>query len=139
MKELRGHPTKDKSEVMDILRLSYDSLPLKLKPCFLYFGMYPEDYEINAREMIQLWVAEGFVKPHEDAEPEVVADFYLDEKRQNVVSPANKDVWPSTFTSRLTTPPPAASYGDFKQLLHVHLHKTECMKKKTKICMTPVS
>ncbi|XP_027930107.1 disease resistance protein RPP13-like isoform X1 [Vigna unguiculata] len=79
MKEMRGHPTEDKSEVMDILRLSYDSLPPKLKPCFLYFGMYPEDYEMNAREMIRLWVAEGLVKPHEDAEPEVVADFYLDE------------------------------------------------------------
>jgi len=79
MKEMRWHPTEDKSEVMDILRLSYDNLPLRLKPCFLYFGMYPEDYEINARKMIRLWVAEGFVKPHEDAEPEVVADFYLDE------------------------------------------------------------
>ncbi|XP_014496900.1 putative disease resistance RPP13-like protein 3 [Vigna radiata var. radiata] len=79
MKKMSWNSTADKNEVMDILRLSYDNLPPTLKPCFLYFGIYPEDHKISAREVIQLWGAEGFVQPQENAEPEEVGDFYLDE------------------------------------------------------------
>ncbi|XP_073035104.1 putative late blight resistance protein homolog R1A-10 [Primulina eburnea] len=46
-----------------ILCLSYDWLPLRLKPCFLYIAAFPEDFEIDVSELIMLWVAEGFLKP----------------------------------------------------------------------------
>ncbi|XP_075481516.1 putative late blight resistance protein homolog R1B-16 [Primulina tabacum] len=46
-----------------ILCLSYDWLPLRLKPCFLYIAGFPEDSEIVVSELIMLWVAEGFLKP----------------------------------------------------------------------------
>ncbi|XP_073295598.1 putative late blight resistance protein homolog R1A-10 [Primulina huaijiensis] len=45
-----------------ILCLSYDWLPLRLKPCFLYIAGFPEDFEIDVSELIMLWVAEGFLK-----------------------------------------------------------------------------
>ncbi|XP_052116705.1 toMV resistant protein Tm-2 netted virescent-like [Arachis duranensis] len=69
---------------MDVLKLSYDYLPRRLKPCFLYLGIYPEDYEIPAKELIQLWIAEGFIQPHESGtpnapEPEDVGEDYLGE------------------------------------------------------------
>ncbi|XP_027351450.1 putative disease resistance RPP13-like protein 3 [Abrus precatorius] len=88
IKNITWHLTQDKMEVMDILKLiystSYDSLPQRLKPCFLYFGIYPEDYEIRARDVIEMWMVEGFIQPHEAgiqgaAEPEDVAEYYLDE------------------------------------------------------------
>ncbi|KAL2329669.1 hypothetical protein Fmac_017250 [Flemingia macrophylla] len=69
-------------EVKDILRLSYDNLPPKLKPCFLYFGIYPEDYEISVKEVIQLWIAEGFIKREDQKtteELEDVGDRYMDD------------------------------------------------------------
>ncbi|XVF83850.1 hypothetical protein PTKIN_Ptkin16aG0526400 [Pterospermum kingtungense] len=47
--------------VKGILALSYNDLPYHLKPCFLYLGHYPEDWEIPKRELIQLWIAEGFI------------------------------------------------------------------------------
>ncbi|XP_027351456.1 putative disease resistance RPP13-like protein 3 [Abrus precatorius] len=84
IKNITWQLTQDKMEVMDILKLSYDSLSQRLKPCFLYFGIYPEDYEIRARDVIQMWMAEGFIQPREAgiqgaAEPEDVAEYYLDE------------------------------------------------------------
>ncbi|XVF83743.1 hypothetical protein PTKIN_Ptkin16aG0516800 [Pterospermum kingtungense] len=47
--------------VKGILALSYNELPYHLKPCFLYIGHYPEDWEISKKELIRLWVAEGHV------------------------------------------------------------------------------
>ncbi|XP_059462089.1 putative disease resistance RPP13-like protein 3 [Corylus avellana] len=63
----------------DILDLTYIHLPLYLKPCFLYFGVYPEGFEIPVRQLIQLWVAERFIQQTKDREPEDVAQEYLDE------------------------------------------------------------
>ncbi|KAH6808644.1 hypothetical protein C2S51_026427 [Perilla frutescens var. frutescens] len=52
----------DNHEFSNVLSLSYDHLPNTLKPCFLYMGAFPEDYEIKASRLMQLWVAEGFLK-----------------------------------------------------------------------------
>lgn len=44
-----------------MLAMSYDDLPYYLKPCFLYLGQFPKDLEIPAKELTQLWIAEGFI------------------------------------------------------------------------------
>ncbi|MQM03681.1 hypothetical protein Taro_036464 [Colocasia esculenta] len=51
-----------------VLALSYVDLPHHLKTCFLYLGLFPEDFEIEAGTLIRLWVAEGLVPNHEDHE-----------------------------------------------------------------------
>ncbi|XP_022753994.1 LOW QUALITY PROTEIN: putative disease resistance protein At1g50180 [Durio zibethinus] len=66
----------------EVLALSYDDLPPHLRPCFLYLSHFPEDYEIHAKRLIQLWVAEGIVssKQEEGNEGEMiehVAERYL--------------------------------------------------------------
>ncbi|XP_042006036.1 putative late blight resistance protein homolog R1B-17 [Salvia splendens] len=45
---------------MEILSLSYNSLPAYIKPCFLYMVAFPEDAGIRASKHNKLWVAEGF-------------------------------------------------------------------------------
>ncbi|GER53539.1 disease resistance protein [Striga asiatica] len=63
-----------------ILKLSYNQLPVHLKPCFLYMGMFPEDHEIRVPTLLKLWVAEGFVKPVAGQSQEKVARvLYLNE------------------------------------------------------------
>ncbi|XP_058112041.1 probable disease resistance RPP8-like protein 4 [Magnolia sinica] len=54
-------------------------MPYYLKPCFLYFGAFPEDDEIYVPRLIQLWIAEGFVQRRGEEEMEDVAEDYLDE------------------------------------------------------------
>ncbi|XP_058068382.1 disease resistance protein RPP13-like [Magnolia sinica] len=53
---------EDELKIGRILALSYEDLPHHLKLCFLYLGVFPEDSEISAKKLIQLWVAEGFVQ-----------------------------------------------------------------------------
>ncbi|MED6182970.1 hypothetical protein PIB30_033572 [Stylosanthes scabra] len=70
--------TRDETQVKDIvLKLSYDNLPRRLKPCFLYLGIFPEDFEIPVRQLLELWVAEGFIKQSGTRYPEEVAEDYL--------------------------------------------------------------
>ena len=47
--------------VNKVLALSYNDLPSHLKPCFLYLGHFPEDFEIPTKELIQMWMGEGFI------------------------------------------------------------------------------
>ncbi|XP_022861259.1 putative late blight resistance protein homolog R1A-10 [Olea europaea var. sylvestris] len=56
---------KKKDHYSEILTLSYNNLPHRLKPCFLYMGAFPENYEIPVSRLIKLWVAEGFAYPSE--------------------------------------------------------------------------
>ena len=70
--------------VSDVLALSYQDLSCHLKPCFLSLGHFPEDYEILADTLVQMWVAEGIIPgiPYKEMGEETledVAEAYLDE------------------------------------------------------------
>nr|DAD24971.1 TPA_asm: hypothetical protein HUJ06_026435 [Nelumbo nucifera] len=62
-----------------ILSLSYNDLPFHLKSCFLYLGIFPENYIIKCGRLIRLWIAEGFVKEARGKSLEDVAESYLRE------------------------------------------------------------
>ncbi|XP_031091146.1 putative late blight resistance protein homolog R1B-17 [Ipomoea triloba] len=51
-----------------ILYLSYNQLPHHLKACFLYFGIFEEDYEIPVKKLVRLWVARGIFEHCEACE-----------------------------------------------------------------------
>ncbi|KAL7209539.1 hypothetical protein ACSBR1_031145 [Camellia fascicularis] len=71
--------------VLDVLALSYQDLPYQLKACFLYLGNYPEDFDIDAERLYQLWMAECFISQEERGEDETmidVAERYLGELAQ---------------------------------------------------------
>ncbi|XP_062083792.1 probable disease resistance protein RF9 [Humulus lupulus] len=57
----RPHDNSEYGGVSWVLGLSYDELPLYLKPCFLYLARYPEDFNIHVKELCLLLMAEGFV------------------------------------------------------------------------------
>ncbi|KAL0341530.1 UNVERIFIED_CONTAM: putative late blight resistance proteinR1B-8 [Sesamum calycinum] len=67
----------DDDYCLKILSLSYESLPIHLKPCFLYMSVFSEDDEIRACELIKLWIIEGFLKPVRGKSLEEVAKEYL--------------------------------------------------------------
>ncbi|XP_057503190.1 disease resistance protein RPP13-like [Actinidia eriantha] len=73
-KHIWRHVREDNAHVKHILALSFQDLPHHLKSCFLYFGLFPEDYEINTDKLYRLWVAEGFIKLDKDSE-EMAAEY----------------------------------------------------------------
>ncbi|XP_048139901.1 disease resistance protein RPP8-like [Rhodamnia argentea] len=77
---------RDKSDVLKVLALSYDDLPWYLKTCFLYLGSFPTDEEISKTEVLQMWIAEGFVSPDAYNERENTAEDVAEQYLMELVS-----------------------------------------------------
>jgi len=65
------------TSITNILSLSYHDLPCYLKSCYLYFGIFSEDYTILGVRLLRLWVAEGFIEGKKGKSLEDVAEEYL--------------------------------------------------------------
>ncbi|OAY51870.1 probable disease resistance protein At1g58602 [Manihot esculenta] len=67
-------------------------LPLYLRRCLFYFVLFPEDFEVPARRLIGLWVAEGLGRQKGDQEPpECVSEKCLIELvNQNMIQVTKK-------------------------------------------------
>ncbi|RVW24738.1 putative disease resistance protein [Vitis vinifera] len=67
---LKNYPAKFpgmENHLFSRLAFSYDSLPDEaIKSCFLYCSLFPEDYEISHRNLIQLWIGEGFLDEYDN-------------------------------------------------------------------------
>ncbi|OMO71726.1 Disease resistance protein [Corchorus olitorius] len=72
--------------VNGILVLSYHDLPPHLKPCFLYLGHYPEDWEISKKELIRLWIAEGFISPTPPESGELLMEDEAEQCLQELIN-----------------------------------------------------
>ncbi|KAL7099486.1 hypothetical protein ACP275_09G087000 [Erythranthe tilingii] len=70
---------EDNERCLKVLLLSYHHLPVHLKPCFLYMGVFPEDSNIRVSGLVKLWVSEGFLKPISGKSLEVVSREYLED------------------------------------------------------------
>ncbi|KAG8492344.1 hypothetical protein CXB51_009661 [Gossypium anomalum] len=62
LKERIGKVEGVEVEVIERLKYSFDHLKdEKVKYCFLHCALYPEDFEIRKRELIECWIDEGFI------------------------------------------------------------------------------
>ncbi|KAJ3685193.1 hypothetical protein LUZ61_014357 [Rhynchospora tenuis] len=69
----------DEKNCTDILATSYEDTPAYLKPCFMYFAIYPEDCRIKVKPLIRMWVSEGFIPEKNGTTMEETAEDYLEE------------------------------------------------------------
>uniref|UniRef100_A0A5B6YL23 Uncharacterized protein n=1 Tax=Davidia involucrata TaxID=16924 RepID=A0A5B6YL23_DAVIN len=74
---VNSYVASDPKQCLDTLALSYNHLPDHLTSCFLYFGAFPEDFEIPVHKLICLWIAEGFIHQIGQKSLEDVAEEYL--------------------------------------------------------------
>ncbi|GKV02192.1 hypothetical protein SLEP1_g14654 [Rubroshorea leprosula] len=49
-------------EILSILKISFDRLPSPLKKCFSYCAIFPKDFVIEKDDLVQLWMAAGFLQ-----------------------------------------------------------------------------
>ncbi|KAJ4786532.1 Disease resistance protein RPP8 [Rhynchospora pubera] len=68
----------DGKDCTDILATSYEDIPAYLKPCFMYFALYPEDHKIKVKDLIRMWVSEGFIPEKNGTIMEATAEDYLE-------------------------------------------------------------
>lgn len=71
---------RDKNDILPVLRLSYDNLPIHLKQCFAYCALFPKDYIIEKKLLVQLWMAQGYLQPYdENIDLEDVGNQYFED------------------------------------------------------------
>ncbi|KAE8806438.1 Disease resistance RPP8-like protein 3 [Hordeum vulgare] len=76
-----------------ILNLSYMNLPLHLRTCFLYLGMYPEDHEIMRDDLVRKWIAEGFVSnSHGKTLEDIGISYYNELVNRSLIQPVMTDM-----------------------------------------------
>jgi hypothetical protein len=78
-KKVRDSDLSD--DVMKVLRLSYQHLPVQLKLCFSFCGLFPKDWRFEPN-LTEIWIAHGFIQKENsydtDSNIEDVAKGYID-------------------------------------------------------------
>ncbi|XP_073124384.1 putative late blight resistance protein homolog R1B-16 [Henckelia pumila] len=71
--------SEDNEKCQKILYLSYNNLPIHLKPCFLHLALAPDPYNLYVPRLIKELVSEGIVKPIRGKSLEEAAHEYIAE------------------------------------------------------------
>ncbi|KAG4909334.1 hypothetical protein JHK87_055450 [Glycine soja] len=67
-------------DVLPALRISYLHLPAFMKRCFAYCSIFPRQHLLDRKELILLWMAEGFLQqPHGEKPMELAGAKCFDE------------------------------------------------------------
>ncbi|KAL6313557.1 hypothetical protein AAG906_006921 [Vitis piasezkii] len=71
----------ENENVLGVLKLSYDNLPTHLRQCFTYCALFPKDYEIEKKLVVQLWIAQGYIQSSNDNNEQLedIGDQYFEE------------------------------------------------------------
>ncbi|XP_027162234.1 putative disease resistance RPP13-like protein 3 isoform X2 [Coffea eugenioides] len=77
--DVNDYVARKQEQSYDVIKLSYNHMPYYLKPCFLYLGVFREDFEIPVWKLVRLWIAEGFIPRDGCMSLEDIAEDYLEE------------------------------------------------------------
>lgn len=71
---------QNKSDILPILRLSYEQMPSHLRQCFAYCSMLSKGQEIPREDFINRWIAQGFIQSsNRNRKLEDIGNQYFDE------------------------------------------------------------
>ncbi|XP_060670242.1 putative disease resistance protein RGA1 [Ziziphus jujuba] len=63
--------------LLEALILVWDNFPWNLKNCLAYCSLFPIDFEIDVKTLINLWIAQGFIYPSPERHMEDVGYEYF--------------------------------------------------------------
>ncbi|XP_071719108.1 putative disease resistance RPP13-like protein 1 [Rutidosis leptorrhynchoides] len=79
-KLLKSEIWSSNDSILPALKLSYYDLPSQQKQLFAYCCLFPKDYRFNKKELVLLWMAEGFLnQPNGNMSMESVGFEYFEE------------------------------------------------------------
>lgn len=70
---------QEEGDILPVLRLSYQYLPIYLKQCFSFCSIFTRNYWFDKDMLISMWIAEGFILPQGDLRVEDIGCRYLNE------------------------------------------------------------
>ncbi|KAM1155590.1 hypothetical protein ACFX13_027056 [Malus domestica] len=74
----------EEEKIMSVLKLSFDNLtPSSLKQCFAYCSMFVKDFEIEKDDLVQLWMAQGYLHSSTNVSMEDIGNEYFNILLQN--------------------------------------------------------
>ncbi|CAA3023465.1 disease resistance RGA3 [Olea europaea subsp. europaea] len=74
----------NQNSVMQVLKVSFDRLSSpSLKKCFAYCSIFAEDSRIEREDLIQLWMAEGFLLDNQESNMETLGNRHFNILLQN--------------------------------------------------------
>ncbi|CAJ2655701.1 putative disease resistance protein RGA1 [Trifolium pratense] len=65
-KDLIKIDEQGENKIFQLIKLSYDHLPFHLKKCFAFCSLFPQDFLIEKKMLIRLWIAQGFVQSSDE-------------------------------------------------------------------------
>uniref|UniRef100_A0A2N9G917 NB-ARC domain-containing protein n=1 Tax=Fagus sylvatica TaxID=28930 RepID=A0A2N9G917_FAGSY len=74
--DLEGVGNVIEKDLFASLFLSYYDLPSPLKRCFSYCAVYPKDYVFSSDELVEMWMAQGYIDSKENME--IIAREYFE-------------------------------------------------------------
>ena len=124
----------EKQNLLPALRLSYHYLPSRIKQCFAYCSLFPKAYVFDKKDLIKLWMAEGFIQSMEQEEipEETGSQYFVDLLMRSFFQPASEQ-GTDKYTmhdlihelAQLVSSPYSLQVKNSEQLQHCSLsHKT---------------
>ncbi|XP_057730312.1 putative disease resistance RPP13-like protein 1 [Arachis stenosperma] len=104
--------SEDECRILPALKINYHYLPSHLKRCFVYFSLYPKDYEFNRGELILLWMAEDLLQqPKSGSILEVGYKYFNDLAARSFFQPL-KNAYKNSFVMPYLMHDIARFYGE---------------------------
>ncbi|XP_021713560.1 putative disease resistance protein RGA3 [Chenopodium quinoa] len=75
--QLTFSANQEEDIMQHVLHFSYSDLPTRLKACFGYCSLFPDDFTFNKQDLLSLWIAQGFINPQHGRSLEKAADKYF--------------------------------------------------------------
>ncbi|GKV50734.1 hypothetical protein SLEP1_g57432 [Rubroshorea leprosula] len=86
--------SRDGDKILSILKISFDHLTSPLKKCFSYCSIFPKDFVIEKDDLVQLWMAQGFLyQPNESSATmeDVGNDYFSDLLSNSLFQDVHRD------------------------------------------------
>ncbi|KAL0424038.1 UNVERIFIED_CONTAM: putative disease resistance protein RGA1 [Sesamum radiatum] len=69
----------DENGILPALRLSYYNLAPAMRQCFAYCSLFPKDYVMEKKDLVQLWMANGFVPSQGQSDLNLIGHWIFNE------------------------------------------------------------